>query len=161
MRNLILAFIDYFYPLFKRVMPLQTFRYAACGGANVVLDVTLFYISLHYILHQQVLDLGFIAFEPYVAAFLIAFCVTFPIGFLLSKYVVWTESTLSGRIQLFRYFLLVLTNFFLNYVLLKFFVEYCGFYPTMAKILTIVIVVTYSYISQKHFTFKVAPNQKD
>lgn len=135
-------------------MPLQTFRYAVCGGTNVVLDLMLFFISFHYIFDKNILDLGFVVLKPYNAALLLAFFITFPTGFFMSKYIVWTESTLRGRIQLFRYSLLVLTNFFLNYVLMKFFVEYCGLFPTVSKIFTIIIVVAYSYTSQKYFTFR-------
>jgi putative flippase GtrA len=135
-------------------MPLQTFRYAVCGGTNVVLDLGLFFISFHFILHKEILDLGFMVLKPYNAALVMAFLITFPTGFLMSKYIVWTESTLSGRVQLFRYFLLVMTNFFLNYVMMKFFIEYLHFFPTLAKILTIIIVVFYSYTSQKYFTFR-------
>ncbi len=135
-------------------MPLQTFRYAVCGGTNVVLDLVLFFISFHFILHKEVLDLGFIILKPYNAALVMAFFITFPTGFLMSKYIVWTESTLSGKVQLFRYFLLVMTNFFLNYVMMMFFVEILHFYPTLAKFLTIIIVVFYSYTSQKYFTFR-------
>lgn len=154
MRDKILAFIDFFYPIMQRVMPLQTFRYAVCGGTNVLLDLFLFYISFHYVFDKSVLDLGFLVIKPYNAALLLAFVVTFPTGFLMSKYIVWTSSNLKGRVQLFRYSLMVLTNFFLNYVLMKFFVEFCGFFPTVSKIFTIFIVVFYSYMSQKYFTFK-------
>lgn len=154
MRDKILAFIDFFYPIMRRVMPLQTFRYAVCGGTNVLLDLFLFYISFHYVFDKSVLDLGFLVIKPYNAALLLAFVVTFPTGFLMSKYIVWTSSNLKGRVQLFRYSLMVLTNFFLNYVLMKFFVEFCGFFPTVSKIFTIFIVVFYSYMSQKYFTFK-------
>lgn len=154
MRDKILAFIDFFYPPFRALMPLQTFRYAVCGGTNVVLDLGLYFISFHYIVGKKIVDLGFIAFEPYIAAFLIAFIITFPTGFLMSKYLVWTSSNLRGRVQLFRYFLLVMTNLLLNYVFLKLFIEYCYFYPTVAKLFTIIIVVAYSYTSQKYFTFR-------
>lgn len=155
MKEKFTAFIDFFYPPFKRLMPLQTYRYAVCGGSNMVFDLVIYFLSYHFLFHKEVVHLGFIAFEPYIAAFLVAFVITFPTGFWMSKYIVWTSSNLKGRIQLFRYFLLVLTNFFLNYVFLKLFIESFGFYPTPAKILTIVLVVAYSYLSQKHFTFKV------
>jgi putative flippase GtrA len=154
MRDKIVAFIDFFHPLFRKIMPLQTFRYAVCGGTNVVLDLVLFFISFQFILHKEVLDLGFIVLKPYNAALIMAFIITFPTGFLMSKYIVWTASNLSGRVQLFRYFILVMTNFFLNYVMMMFFVEFLNFYPTLAKFLTIIIVVFYSYTSQKYFTFR-------
>lgn len=122
----------------------------------MVLDLILYFISYNFIFKKEVLQITEkIAFEPYIAAFIFAFIFTFPLGFALSKYIVWSESNIRGRIQLFRYFLLVLSNIFLNYILLKFFVEICHFYPTVSKLLTIIIVVTFSYLTQKHFTFRV------
>jgi putative flippase GtrA len=135
-------------------MPLQTFRYAACGGSNMLLDLIIYYISYHYLLKEEVLDLGFIAFEPYTAALVFAFCVSFPTGFLLSKYIVFNKSELRGRVQLLRYILIVAVNLILNYVFLKVMIEYFNFYPTIARFFTICILVTFSFLSQKHFTFK-------
>lgn len=135
-------------------MPIRTFRYAACGGANMLLDILIYYVSYNYILNKEVLDLGFFAFKPHIAALWIAFCVSFPVGFLLSKYVVFTQSELRGRVQLFRYLLIVGVNLLLNYAFLKTMVEYLGFYPTIARIFTTCIIVTFSFLSQKHFTFK-------
>jgi putative flippase GtrA len=155
-KKVIISFVDFFYePLFSRVMPLQTFRYAACGGANTLLDIFVFFISYNYILHKQNLDVGLFVFKPYVAAFLIAFCVSFPVGFILMRNVVFSESTLHGRVQLLRYFLLVTACIALNYFFIKLFVEEFHIYPTVAKIITTMIVVTFSYLTQKKYTFKV------
>jgi putative flippase GtrA len=154
MKNLILAIIDFFYPLFRRFMPLQTFRYAACGGFNTFLDIGIFFVSYNFIFKKQVVYVGGFAISPYIAAFLAAFCVTFPLGFYFSRYVIFSGSNLKGRIQLFRYFLLVLACIGLNYMFLKIFVEQFGIYPTVAKLFTTVIVVSFSYLTQKHFTFQ-------
>lgn len=154
MQNSIKRFIDTFYPPFKRLMPIRTFRYAVCGGSNMLLDIFVYYISYNFILHKQILDLGFIAFKPHIAALWMAFCISFPVGFLLSKYVVFTNSELRGRVQLFRYILIVAVNLVLNYAFLKILVEYLGFYPTIARIFTTCIIVTFSFLSQKHFTFR-------
>lgn len=154
-KNALNAAIDFFYITFKKVMPISTFRYAACGGINVVLDIGLFFIFYNYVFHKQVVHVGLLAFQPHVAAFICSFFFTFPIGFLLSKYIVWTGSNLKGHVQLFRYFLVVLSNFFINYIFLKLFVEYFHIYPTISKAMTTLLVIIFSYISQKHFTFKV------
>ena len=158
MRKKTIQFIDYFYPYFRRVLPipLQTFRYAVCGGSNMLLDITLFFISYNFILHKQILNLGFIAFEPYTAALWMAFCISFPNGFLLSKYIVFNDSQLKGRVQLFRYVLIVAVNLTLNYIILKTLVEEVHLYPTVARVITTCIVVSFSYLSQKHFTFRTA-----
>lgn len=73
MREKIILFIDFFYPPFKKIMPLQTFRYAVCGGSNTLLDIFLFYISFNFILQKQILHLGFISLKPYNAALGMAF----------------------------------------------------------------------------------------
>ena len=158
MRKKIIAFIDFFYPPFKKIMPPQTFRYAVCGGSNMLVDILLFYTSFNFILHKKILNLGFIALKPYNAALGMAFCVTFPLGFLLNKYIVFSASYLRGHIQLFRYMLIVALNLFLNYLILNLLVEYFHFYPTVSKIMATVIIVTFSFLSQKHFTFRVKKN---
>ena len=149
------AILDFFYPPFSKFMDKQTYRYVICGGGNTVLGIVIFFISYNFVLKKQILNLGVFAFKPHVAAFFISFIITFPIGFLLSRYVVWTESNVRGRIQLFRYFLLVLVCIFLNYIFLRIFVEQLHIYPTISQIITTGIVITFSYATQKHFTFKV------
>ncbi|MBS1915932.1 MAG: GtrA family protein [Bacteroidetes bacterium] len=161
MRQRIISFIDFFYPPFSKLMPEQTFRYAVCGGTNMFVDIFTFFISYNFILHKQILDLGFIVFKPHIAAFFMSFCISFPIGFLLMRNIVFTESTLHGRVQLFRYFLLVIVCILLNYFFIKFFVEQLHIFPTLAKLLTTVIVVFFSYLTQKYFTFKVEEVKAD
>jgi putative flippase GtrA len=153
-RKFILSFVDFFYPLFRRFMPLQTFRYAACGGGNTLLNIFLLYIFYNYLFKKEVVDIGFFAFEPYTAAFILAFCITFPIGFYLSMYVVFPGAVLRRRVQLFRYFVVVVACIIINYLLgIKLFVETFGWYPTPSMALTAVIVVAFSYVSQRHFSF--------
>lgn len=155
-RGFILGMVDLFYPFFRRLMPLQTFRYAACGGFNTLLDITLFFVSYNFVLKKQPIHTGFLTIGPHIAAFLISFCVTFPIGFYLSRYVVFQETSVAKREQLGKYFMVVLGCLFLNYGFLKLFVDVCKWYPTPSKLLTTVFVVAFSYVSQKNYTFKSA-----
>jgi putative flippase GtrA len=146
--------VDYFYPLFRRFMPLQTFRYAACGGGNTALNIFLYFILYNFVLQRQVMHVGPIAISAHIAAFLLAFCVNCPVGFYLSMYVVFAGSYLRRRVQFIRYFLIALVCIFLNYVLLKLFVDGLGWYPTPSMIVTAAIVVLFSYVSQRHFSFR-------
>jgi putative flippase GtrA len=155
MKNLILQVIDFFYRPFARLMPLQTFRYLACGGGNTLLDIILYYIMYNFVLHQQDVHLPSLTISSPIAALFMAMSITFPTGFLLSKYIVFSESNLRGRIQLFRYFMQVAACLLLNYLFMKLFVEYLHIYPTISKIITTFFVVCFSYLTQKKFTFKV------
>jgi putative flippase GtrA len=135
-------------------MPHQTFRYAACGGFNTVLDLSLFFVSYNYLFLKEPQHIGPLTISPHIASFLSAFLVTFPIGFYLSRYVVFQESSVAKKVQLFRYFMVVLGSLILNYIFLKLFVEVFGWYPTPSKLATTVFVVAFSYFMQKYFTFK-------
>ena len=154
MNDLIISVIDFFYPLFRRFMTVQTFRYVACGGANTLLDIILFHIFEHKFSQHGVFHFSHFAVSPHIAAMIAALCITFPIGFYYSRYLVFSESNLRGRVQLIRYFSLVLACIALNYMFLKFFIEQLHMHPIVAKIITTIFVVTFSYLSQKHFTFQ-------
>lgn len=160
-RRSLISVIDLFYPLLRRWMPLQTFRYAACGGANTLLGLFIYSFSFTFLLNGNDLQLGFYAFKPHVAALFVSFSVNFPIGFILMRYIVFEESTVRGRIQLFRYFILFVFCLFLNYVLLKMLVELLEWNAIVSQVLTTGIVITVSYLSQKHFTFRVEKKEED
>ena len=153
-RASIFKIIDFFYPLFKKILPLQVFRYAACGGVNTFLDIFLFFVSYNFILKKNPLVLPFITISPPIAAFILGSSVSLPIGFYLNRYVVFPESGLKGHHQLQRYLLVVLICIIINYFFLKLFVEYLGWYPTIGKIATTMIVIVFSYTAQTFYFFK-------
>ena len=156
MKRRIEYFLDFIYPFFSKFLDKTTFRYAACGGTNTVFDLFLFFIIYNFILQKQNVDLLIVVVSPHIASFLLAFLISFPTGFYLNKTIVFQESYLRGRVQLFRYFLTVCMSLFLNYVFLKLFVEQLHIYPTISKFFTTFFVVGVSFVSQKYFSFKTS-----
>ncbi|MGO3182593.1 MAG: GtrA family protein [Aequorivita sp.] len=155
MKNSIIKFIDAFYFIFRRFLPLKTYRYAACGGGNLVLDTVLYFIFYNFIVAKQNVDMGFVVLSPHIASLFFVFPITFVTGFLLQKFITFEESNLPWKIQFFRYFLVAMGALVLSYICMKFFVDFLGFYPTPSKILTVFIAVAYSYLLQNKFSFKV------
>lgn len=153
-RKGIFAVLDIFYPIFKSFMPLQTYHYAACGGANTALGLGVYFVAYNYIFHKHIFSLGFIAFQPHIASMFLSFFVTFPVGFYLSMYVIFRGSYLKKRVQLFRYFIVIIGCMVINYICLKIFVEYFGWYPTPSQLITTGIVILFNYFSQRHFSFR-------
>lgn len=152
----ITAMIDFFYPPFAKYMTLQFFRYGVSGAANLVFNWVLYFIVFNFILQKQMLHLGFVTFKSHNAAFIITFGVTFFSGFLLQKYVTFTESDLRGRVQLIRYLFVVGINLVINYMALKLLVDVLNFFPTPSNMAISIFTTFFSYFSQKKFTFKNA-----
>lgn len=136
-------------------MPLKTYRYAVCGGSNLVLDIVLYIIFYHFVFDKVNVDVGIMVFTPHIAALFAVFPITLTTGFLLNKYITFQDSNLKGKVQFVRYFAVALGAISLSYLLMKMFVDGFGFYPTPSRLLTIFISVIYSYILQSRFSFKV------
>jgi putative flippase GtrA len=127
----------------------------ACGGSTAVLDLMAYFVSYNFIFKKQPVPIGDIFIGPHIAAFIVSFLISFPYGFFMNKFIVFTTSELRGRVQFFRYALTVVSCIGLNYLFLKLFVEAFGWYATPSKALTTALVAFYSYFTQQYFSFKV------
>jgi putative flippase GtrA len=154
-KDKIIAFIDFFYPPFKKFMPEQTFRYAACGGSNTLLGLAVFSFFHEIVFRGRIFYFDFFALKPHTASNTISFIITLVAGFLMMKYIVFTDSNLRGRIQFFRYFLSAVFNFVISTLLLKLFVEVLNLHAVFSQVVITCIIIVISYLSQKHFSFKV------
>ncbi len=153
MIKLLNTFIDSFYFIFKRFIPLKTYRYAICGGGNMLFDLMLYFSFFHFVLRKQDMDLYFIVISPHIASLFFVFPITFISGFLLNKFITFQDSNLSGKIQFMRYFIVSIGAILLSYICMKILVDFMGFYPTPSRLLTMVISVIYSYLLQSRFSF--------
>ena len=156
MVSLIQKILDLFYPLVSRLLDKTTYYYAVCGGGNLILSWLLFFVFFQFLFQKQVFYIEYINYSlsAYTLSSFLCFIIAFAVGFLLMKYVVFTRSELKGRIQLFRYGLTSLLTWFAHWVILKLFIEWLAFYPSIANVVSSCLVVLISYLLQKKFTFK-------
>lgn len=163
--QIITQIIDFFYQPVQKWLPRELFRYAACGGANMVLDWVLYFVMYNFVIGHELVYITLpsimggvkdrlICITPHIATLCIVFPITLLTGFWLNKYVTFTQSTLRGSRQLLRYILIVAVNLLVNYVGLKFLVETCYWYPTPSKIFITLITIVVSFIGQKYYSFR-------
>ena len=144
----------------------QIIRYGVCGGGNMVLDWVLYFLIYNFVIGHELVNLSFSignwSFEQVMTPHIATLCIVFPItlltGFLLQKFVTFTESKTNGWRQLVRYILVVCINLAINYYGLKLCVESFGWYPTPSKMLITMVTVVISYLCQKYFTFRIRRN---
>jgi putative flippase GtrA len=163
--HIITKIIDFFYRPFSRWFSPQLFRYAACGGGNMVLDWVLYFLIYNFVIGHQLLyitlpfreglGVGF-CITPHIATLCIVFPITLLTGFWLNKYVTFTQSNLRGSKQLIRYIAIVALNLAVNYFGLKLCVEYFGWYPTPSKMFITLITIAISYFGQKYYSFRIS-----
>ena len=162
MSKFITKIIDFFYHPFEKWVSKQLFRYAACGGGNMVLDWVLYFLIYNFVIGHSLVYFTLFNHElcltPHIATLCIVFPITLLTGFWLQKYVTFTASQLNGWRQLMRYILIVAINLAINYFGLKLCVEVWGWYPTPSKMVITIITVVVSYLGQKYYTFRVQKN---
>lgn len=158
--QIITRIIDFFYPPFRKVMSEQLFRYAACGGGNLVLDWILYFLIYNFVIGHDLVYINLspitynLCLTPHIATLCIVFPITLLTGFWLNKYVTFRESSLRGSRQLVRYILIVAVNLLINYLGLKLCVEVWGWYPTPSKIAITLLTVCISFFGQKYYSFR-------
>ena len=163
--HIITKIIDFFYRPFSRWFSPQLFRYAACGGGNMVLDWVLYFLIYNFVIGHQLLyitlpfreglGVGF-CITPHIATLCIVFPITLLTGFWLNKYVTFTQSNLRCSKQLMRYITIVALNLAVNYFGLKLCVECFGWYPTPSKMIITLITIAISYFGQKYYSFRIS-----
>lgn len=157
MKKVIQWVLDFIYPVFKKILPYQVYAYLAVGAINTVLNIVLFAIFFQFVLPKTGILAGGFLVASYTISLLMSFITTVPTGFWLAKNFAFNGDNQnrqrSGQ-QLFKYFLVVLQGLGTDYLIMKGLIILLGLYPTIAKIISTVLVLTSNYILQKHFTFK-------
>ena len=127
--HILTKIIDFFYPPFRKVMSEQLFRYAACGGGNLVLDWILYFLVYNFVIGHELVyislpfregvGVGSFCITPHIASLCIVFPITLLTGFWLQKNVTFSSSNLHSVRQLGRYIVIVMINLAINYFGLK------------------------------------------
>ena len=166
--QIITKIIDFFYRPFDKWVSEQLFRYAMCGGGNMVLDWILYFLIYNFVIGHDLVYINLspityhLCLTPHIATLCIVFPITLLTGFWLQKYVTFSQKskvesqTSNGKRQLMRYILIVAVNLAINYFGLKLCVESFGWYPTPSKMCITVVTVIVSYLGQKYYTFRHA-----
>lgn len=146
-----------FYPLFRKWLPYQVYAYLAVGAANTLLNIFLFAVLYQFILPEPGVVISGYLVASYTIALLIAFILTVPTGYWLSKNFAFNkpgEQPKRNFKQLGKYFLVVLQGLGSDYLILKALIVFANMQPTLAKLISTTIVLTLNFLLQKYFTFR-------
>jgi len=156
MIRIIRAFLDFFYPIVSRIFDKTTYYYAVAGSTNLVLGWVLFWVLDHWVIHSKTVKLPLFEHPVHSYTVIAAACgvFSFLFGFMMMRYVVFTESQLKGRVQFFRYGLSALISATVNWILIKLMVDTFALNASLCNVFASVVVVTISYFLQRKFSFK-------
>jgi len=150
------AFLDLFYPIVSRIFDKTTYYYAVAGSSNLVLGWVLFWVLDHWVIHRKTVELPLFEHPVHSYTVIAATCglFSFFFGFVMMRYVVFTESQLTGSVQFIRYGLSALISATFNWILIKLMVDTFVWNASLCNVFASMVVVTISYFLQRKFSFK-------
>jgi putative flippase GtrA len=116
----------------------------------------LFWVLDHWVINRKTVELPLFDHPVHSYSVIAAICgvFSFLFGFLMMRYVVFTESQLKGRVQFFRYGLSALISATVNWILIKLMVDTFAWNASLCNVFASVVVVTISYFLQRKFSFR-------
>ena len=131
----------------------KVFRYILSGGFSASVDISIFILSYNYLFNKHDVNFGSMVINGYIAALCISYTCGSLTSFLINKLFVFSTKT-SWLSQIIKSLPVYILAFAGNYLLLKFFVEFAHFWPTISRALAAIIVAFITFNLHKYFTFK-------
>ena len=115
-----------------------------------------YYLVYNHLLHQTELRvLDSMVFRAPTVALTCSYSCGLVTNFSITKYFVFHESELSGRIQLFRFILVAMVVLVANYFFMYFLINVLGWYPTLSRAVSAITIGVFSFVAHRVFSFKI------
>lgn len=165
LKNIISYILTLFYPVFKKFLPFQVYTYLSVGAVNTLFNIGLFTICYSWLSQTEGAYLAGFKIHTFAVevATIISFLLSVITGFWLSKTFAFTNASneKSERTKQFsKYFLVALQGQFSDYLITKALIIFMLINPTIAYVISTIIMLILNYFLQKYFTFKVKQSEK-
>ncbi|WP_414684809.1 GtrA family protein [Mucilaginibacter sp.] len=142
--------------LAKKLARNQVLRFVFSAGLGFLVDISAFYLLFHNLLTQPTYKIFSFTFRNFTVSLAISFFLGVVVNFLITRYMVFNESTSKPSKQFFRFVLVAVVGFFANWGVVKLLVEIVGMYPPIARPLAALSLFFASYFIHKAFSFSLS-----
>ena len=133
----------------------QVARFIVSAGMGFLVDVTVFYLLYHNLLIQKKYHFFNSDFRNSTVSLTISYGMGVVVNFLVTKYLVFTESQTSAAKQFFRFAAVAILGYFANLGMIAVFIRYFNMYPPVARPLAALSLFFASYFVHKFFSFSL------
>jgi putative flippase GtrA len=138
------------------------FRYFVSAGIATWVDISVYFIAFNYIYQKSDIDFfGIAVISAPTASLMLSYTMGLLTNFLITKFLVFTESDLETHKQFFRYLIVAIVVLGLNYVLMSFLIKQLNWYPTLARAFSALSIGVFSFTIHKVFSFRIKKTSTD
>jgi|SRR5688572_17286269 len=140
----------------RSILDNKIIRYFLSAGVATGVDVFIYFIAFNFIYEKQDIHLfNLVVLSAPTGSLVLSYTCGLLTNFLITKYLVFTESDLRGIHQLTRYIMVALLILMLNYFLMSFLIKILNWYPTLSRVVSAITVGMLSFIIHKFYSFRV------
>jgi putative flippase GtrA len=134
----------------------EVLRFILSAGLGFGVNVGCFQLLHNYVFAKDVYRVYSYTMPNYTLSFTISFFTGVLVNFLMTRYIVFTESRSTFTKQFFRFFGVAIVGYFANRYLLVLLVKYWGLYPTLGVVLAGLTLFVASFFIHKVFSFSIS-----
>jgi putative flippase GtrA len=134
----------------------QVFRFVLSAGTGALVDVSAFYLFYHNLLVQHTYHVFSFTVRNSTISLAISFFMGVVVNFLITRYLVFTESKSKPSQQFIRFIAVAIIGFMANLTIVKIMIQKFDVYPPVARIIAILSLFFASYFIHKVFSFSLS-----
>ncbi|MBB6107480.1 GtrA family protein [Mucilaginibacter lappiensis] len=140
----------------NKLLDNQVFRFVISAGAGFLVDVSAFYLFYHNLLVRHTYQIFSLTVRNSTLSLALSFFMGVVVNFLITRYMVFTESKLSAYKQFVRFASVACLGFFANLAIIKILIQDFGIYPPVARIGAALSLFFASFFVHKAFSFSLS-----
>jgi len=131
-------------------------RFVLSAGAGFLVDISAFYLFYHNLLTQKTYTILNATVRNFTISLAMSFFLGVIVNFLITRYLVFSESKLAPYKQFIRFVSVATIGFFANLGVIKILIQTCGMYPPVARVVAALSLFFASYFVHKLFSFSLS-----
>ena len=137
----------------------QIIRFILSAGVGFAVDISAYYVLYDHLFTAKRYNVLGLGVSRYVLSLAISFFLGVVVNFLITRFMVFSESTLSPSKQFFRFIGVAILGFFANLGILAILVKHLNINPPVARPAAALSLFFASFFVHKLFSFNLSLRQ--
>jgi len=142
--------------LSHKIIKNQVVRFIFSAGAGFLVDISAFYLFYHNLLTEKTYQVFNATVRNSTISLAISFFLGVVVNFLITRYLVFSESKLAPYKQFVRFVSVAIIGFFANLGAIKILIQQFDMYPPVARIVAALSLFFASFFVHKLFSFSLS-----
>ncbi len=141
--------------LYNNLIANKIIRYFIAAGTATGVDVLVYFLCYNYLFQKNDQEIIFTILTAPTLSLIISYTCGLITNFLITKFFVFTESTIHGGYQFLRYLLVAFLILIANFYLMHYLIGSLDWYPTISRAVAAIVIGALSFLVHRSFSFQV------